>query len=120
MAQPSQALETAPQPPDKAEALERFGKALMRKRALKQMITAIGRDITNLPKTSEMSRRSVKVLEYMRGYIKAVEDELIAATDEYENAIYAARVQHDTVFKNERKTSLARVRRNPHPAEPTE
>jgi len=120
MAQTAQAQEAVAQPPDKDEAYSRFSKALMRKRALMQLVAAVKRDIETLPKTSEMARRSVKVLDYMRGYVKAVDDELTAATDNYENAIYAARVEHDQAFKKERKSTLARVRRNPHPTEPTE
>lgn len=123
MATTAQAIEAAPQPPDKDEAYSRFSKALMRKRALNQMVSAIKRDIETMPRTSDMARRSVKVLDYMRGYIKAVDDELTAATDNYENAIYAARVEHDAAFKKERKSTLARVRRNPHverPAAPDE
>jgi hypothetical protein len=108
------------QPPDKDEAYERMVKAIQRKRTMDQLVLAIKRDIAQLPKTSDMARRSVKVLDYMRGYIKAVEEELVAAQDEYENAIYAARVEHDQAFKKERKSSLARVRRNPHPAKLTE
>lgn len=119
MAQPTQAVEAVAQPPDKDEAFDRLTKALLRKRATDQMVTAIKRDITHfLPRTSEMAKRSVKVLDYMRGYIKAVDDELVAATDEYENAIYAARVEHDKAFKQERKSTLARVRRNPHVTKP--
>jgi hypothetical protein len=120
MAQPNQALEAVAQPPDKDDAYERLAKSIMRKRATDQMVTAIKRDIALLSKTSDMARRSVKVLDYMRGYVKAVDEELAAAQDEYESAIYAARVQHDQVFKKERKSSLARIRRNPHPAEPTQ
>lgn len=117
MVQPNQALEAVARPPDKDEAYERMAKSILRKRATEQMVTAIKRDIALLPKTSDMARRSVKVLDYMRGYIKAVDEELVAAQDEYENAIYAARVEHDQAFKRERKSSLARVRRNPHPKE---
>lgn len=114
MAQQAQAIEAVAQPPDKDEAFERLAKSIQRKRATDQMVAAIKRDIANLDRTSEMAKRSVKVLDYMRGYIKAVEEEVDAATQEYENAIYAARVEHDKAFKQERKSSLARVRRNPH------
>lgn len=117
MAQPNPTLEVAQGPPDKDEAWERMVKAIQRKRAVDQMVLAVKRDITNLSKESEMARRSVKVLDYMRGYIKAVEEELAQATEIYDTAVYAAHVQHENIFKNERKSSLARVRRNPHTAE---
>jgi hypothetical protein len=120
MAQPTQAQEVVAQPPDKDEANSRYSKALMRKRALLQMVSAIKRDIETLPRNDVLVQRSIRVLEYMRGYIKAVDDEVTAAQDNYENAIYAARVEHDAAFKNERKSTLARVRRNPHPAKPAE
>lgn len=120
MAQPNQALEAVAQPPDRDDAYARMAKAILRRRAVEQLVAAIKRDLTSQPKTSTIARRSVKVLDYMRGYIQAVDEELTSAVEEYETAIYAARVQHDQVFKKERKSSLARVRRNPHPAEPTQ
>jgi hypothetical protein len=118
MVQTNLPTDAAPQPPDLEESRQRMTKAILRRKALQGMVTAIGIDITNLPRTDTLVHRSIKVLEYMRGYIKAVEDEVQEATDQYENAIYAARVQHDAAFKNERKSSLARVRREPRTAEP--
>lgn len=112
------ALEVVKGPPDKDEAWDRLVKSLARKRAVDQMVVAIKRDITNLPKESDMARRSVKVLDYMRGYIKAVDEELAEAAEQYDTAVYAAHVQRESIFKKERKSSLARVRRNPHPTEP--
>jgi hypothetical protein len=119
MVQTNLPTDMAHQPPDLEESRQRMTKAILRRKALQRMVAAIGGDIANLPRTDVLAQRSIKVLEYMRGYIKAVEDEVQEATDQYENAIYAARVQHDAAFKNERKGTLARIRREPHPAKST-
>ena len=119
MAQPTQTLEAAQGPPDKDEAYQRMAKAILRSKAVDRFVRAIKGDVINLPRTEVMAQRSIKVLDYMRGYIKAVEEEEQQAIEQYETAVYAARVQHESAFKKERKSSLARVRRNPHPTEPT-
>lgn len=118
MVQTNLPTDAASMPPDLEESRQRMVKAVLRRKALQRMVAAITGDITNLPRTDTLVHRSIKVLEYMRGYIKAVEDEVQEATDQYENAIYAARVQHDQTFKNERKSTLARIKREPHSAKP--
>jgi len=68
-----------------------FRKAVLRSRAVVQLTTAIKNDIQTLPKESDMAKRSVKVLDYMRGYIAAVAQEELDARAEYEEAVYQAK-----------------------------
>lgn len=106
MAQTTPTTEAA-KPPTKAEAYARLSKAILRRRALDQLLNAIKRDLTTLPKGSVMATRSIKVLDYMRGYDEAVQFELDLAGTVYDEAAYqekrAARLK-------ERKSTLARHR----------
>jgi len=117
MAQPTQPVEQAAQElPDRDEAYDRLTKAVLRKRAVEQLVLAVKRDLTYWPKGSTMSRRSVKVLDYMRGYIQAVDEELTAATTVYEAAIILAHVEEEKALKPERRSSLGRAKRPIKPA----
>jgi hypothetical protein len=107
----------APTPPTVDEAYARLHKSILRRRAVDQLVAAIKRDLTSLPKTSIMARRSVKVLDYMRGYIGAVEEEQATAVDEYEAAVYQARKVLEEPKKSlPKKGTLGRVRNGSQPA----
>jgi cell division protein FtsB len=75
-------------PPDIETAYTRLRKAALRSRAVVQLTAAIKSDLQSLPKESEMARRSVKVLDYMRGYTEAVAKEELAARTDYEEVAY--------------------------------
>jgi hypothetical protein len=83
-----------------------MAKAILRRRAVEQLVAAIKRDLSSQPKTSTIARRSVKVLDYMRGYIAAVDEELTLAVDEYETAVYHEKAA--LVEPPKRKSSLGR------------
>lgn len=70
-------------------AYMRLRKAALRSRAVVQLTTAIKKDLESLPKTSDLARRSVKVLDYMRGYIEAVAQEEFEAREAYQEQAYA-------------------------------
>jgi hypothetical protein len=114
MTQPTE----APAPPTVDEAYARLHKSILRRRAVDQLVAAIKRDLTSLPKTSIMARRSVKVLDYMRGYIAAVEEEQVLAVEEYEAAVYQARKVLEQPAKKvlPKKGTLGRVRNGTAPA----
>jgi hypothetical protein len=73
------------------DAYARLHKAVLRSRTVNQLLTAIKRDLETLPKTDTLAKRSVKVLDYMRGYAVAVQDELNEAIDTHREAVYQAR-----------------------------
>jgi hypothetical protein len=73
------------------DAYARLHKAVLRSRTVNQLLTAIKRDLETLPKTDALAKRSVKVLDYMRGYSEAVQTELMEANDAYREAAYQAR-----------------------------
>lgn len=111
MAQPTQTPEAPP--PTRDEAYARMAKAILRRKAVSQLVSAIKADLSSQPKTSIIARRSVKVLDYMRGYVTAVDEELALAVDEYETAIYHEKAA--LVEPPKRKSSLGR---QPSPAVP--
>ena len=92
-------------------AYTRLHKSILRRRAVDQLVNAIKRDMTTLPKDDVLARRSERVLKYMRGYIDAVELEHGDALMDYEAAIIHT---HQGVDKLEgsRKSGLRRIRRN--------
>lgn len=115
MTQPTEV--EVPTPPTVDEAYARLHKSILRRRAVDQLVLAIKRDLTTLPRGSVMARRSVKVLDYMRGYIAAVEEEQGLAVEEYEAAVYQARKVLEQPKKSlPRKGTLPRVRGNGTPA----
>jgi hypothetical protein len=73
------------------DAYARLHKAVLRSRTVNQLLTAIKRDLETLDKTSPLAKRSVKVLDYMRGYSEGVHTELAEANDAYREAAYQAR-----------------------------
>jgi hypothetical protein len=88
-----------PTPLNTDEAYGRLTKGVLRKRALDQFLAAIKRDIERLPKENPLRLRSQKVLDYMRGYIEGVDNELAAAVAEYEETAYK-------VKRSERRSKL--------------
>jgi hypothetical protein len=78
-------------PPSEDEAYLRLHKAVLRSRTVNQLLTAIKRDLETLPKTSPLARRSVKVLDYMRGYVEGVQLELDEAIEVHRTAAYEAK-----------------------------
>jgi hypothetical protein len=103
--QPTEAL------PNKDVAYARLAKSVLRRRAVDQLVNAIKRDLTTLPKVSAMAKRSVKVLDYMRGYIAAVEVEHEEALVDYEAAVVYDFQEKDKLTRRN-KSSLGRHRAN--------
>jgi DNA-directed RNA polymerase subunit L len=83
-----------------------MSKAILRHKAVDQLVRAIKHDLSSTPKASVIARRSVKVLDYMRGYVQAVNEELSEAIEEYETAIYHEKAA--LVEPPKRKSSLGR------------
>ena len=108
MTQPTEATKILP---TKDEAYARLAKSVLRRRAVDQLVNAIKRDMTTLPKDDVLRVRSANVLRYMRGYIAAVEDEQALALENYEGAIVAAHTEVEQLARKG-KSSLGRVRRN--------
>lgn len=72
----------------RAAAYNRLSKAILRRRTVDQLVRAIENDIANLAKEAVLRVRSQKVLDYMAGYRKAVDDELAEANDAYDLEAY--------------------------------
>lgn len=72
-------------------AFGRLTKAVLRKRTLNTLVRAIEEDIKALPKEDTLRARSVKVLEYIRGYVAEVEAEYSGARVAFESASYKER-----------------------------
>lgn len=70
------------------QAFERLSKAVLRRRTLTSLVRAIEADIKVLNKDDNLRKRSVSVLEYMRGYISVVEAEYKGARAGFEMATY--------------------------------
>jgi hypothetical protein len=64
------------------------------------LVGAIRRDLETLPKDGDLAKRSVKVLDYMRGYIAAVEAEQVEAVAEYETIAYRVKRKNIMAAKN--------------------
>lgn len=83
-----------------------MAKAILRRKAVNQLVSAIKADLSSQPKASIIAQRSVKVLDYMRGYLAAVQEELELAVEEYETAVYHEKAA--LVEPPKRKSSLGR------------